>query len=191
MLKRVWKDPVWASVIAAGITSVGSYFAGWWPAINEFLGDAWTFLFASSVVQNWVLGTVSLLAVPTIIFLLAFLWKSIHPTENEQFDWRSYTQDSFFGLRWRWSYSSIDQIQRLNTFCPHCDFQVFPEGASSWEAVDRIRFKCDSCHSDLGVFNERYETLESKAERFIQQKIRNKTWVDPVGRDSNNTNCAK
>lgn len=191
MLKSVWKDPVWASVIAAGITSVGSYFAGWWPAIIQFLGAAWTFLFASSVIQNWLIGLVGLLAVPTVVFALQAAWQSTHPTESGRLDWRSYKEDSFFGLRWRWSYSSIDQIQRLHTFCPHCDFQVFPERASSWDAVDRIRFRCDSCHSNLGEFQDRYESLESKTERFIQQKIRNKTWTDLVNRDLKKTDNAK
>lgn len=184
MFKSVWKDPVWASVIAAGITSVGSYFAGWWPAIIQFSGTAWEFLFASSVVPNWLTGLVGILAAPTVVFVLLAGWQIFHPAKSGRLVWLSYTEDSFFGLRWRWSYSSINQIQRLHTFCPHCDFQVFPEKASSWDAIDRIQFNCDSCHSNLGEFQDRYETLASKTERFIQQKIRNKTWADSVPSNS-------
>lgn len=182
MLKSVWKDPVWASVIAAGITSVGSYFAGWWPAIIQFIGTAWAFLFASSVVQNWLIGLVGMLAVPTVVFVLLAVWQISHPAESGRLDWRSYTEDSFFGLRWRWSYSSIGQIQRLHTFCPHCDFQVFAHDASAYAAVDRIRYHCDSCQASLGEFSESCQSLESKTERFIQQKIRTDTWRDAVGR---------
>ena len=174
MLARIWKDPVWASVIATGITAAfGSYWAGWWPAILQAGKDAWTFLMSASAISNWLIGLMTLIALPTIVVTAAVVWQSIRPAGTTRSDWLNYTEDTFFGLRWRWSYSSIGEIQRLTTFCPHCDFQVFPDEASAYAAVDRIRYRCDSCHVSLGEFPESYRSLESKTERFIQQKIRN------------------
>lgn len=173
MLARIWKDPVWASVIATGITGLGSYWAGWWPAIVQAGKGAWTFLMATSLIVNWVTGLMALMALPTIVVSVVLIWQSMRPATTTKPNWFSYAEDTFFGLRWRWSYSSIGEIQRLTTFCPHCDFQVFSEDASAYSAVERIRFNCDSCHTSLVEFAESYRSLESKTARFIQQKIRN------------------
>ncbi len=173
MLKRIWKDPVWASVIAAGMGGLWSYLAGWWPAIVQGGKDAWFFLVSTSPISHWVVVSLALIALPTLVVSVMLVWQMVRPTPASTPEWHGYTEDNFFGLRWRWSYSSIGRIQRLTTFCPYCDFQVFWQDTSAYAAVDRIAFHCDSCHSKLGEFTESFHSLESKTERFIQQKIRN------------------
>lgn len=173
MLKRIWKDPVWASVIATGIGGLWSYLAGWWPAIVDAWQAAWGFLGATSPISHWIVALLVLMAAPTLVVGVVLVWQLFRPTSTPKPDWRGYTEDNFFGLRWRWSYSSIGQVQQITTFCPHCDYQVFWQDASTHAAVDRIAFHCDSCHSSLGEFAETFRSLESKTERFIHQKIRN------------------
>lgn len=173
MLKRIWKDPVWASVIAASIVGIWSYLAGWWPEFVDAGKAAWVFLGATSSVSNWIVALLVLLSLPTLVVGVMLAGQLIRPTPASKPDWHGYTEDNFFGLRWRWSYSSIGQIQQITTFCPHCDYQVFWQDASSYAAVERIAFHCDSCHSSLGEFTESFRSLESKTGRFIQQKIRN------------------
>ena len=179
MLKSIWKDPVWGAVIATGIaTAIGAistYSLGFWPSISTAATSAWQFLLASTPVSNWVLV---MLALPVILvlFLIAVvireLWSDSSMTKPT---WSAYTTDTFFSLRWRWRY--VDgSVDRLNTFCPHCDYQVFPQRASAYDVIDRIAFKCDSCHQHIGAFDESYDQLQSKAERFIQQKLRSNTW---------------
>lgn len=180
MLKRIWKDPVWASVIAAGIGGISSYLAGWWPAIVDSGKAVWVFMGTSSPVSHCIVALLALIALPTLIVGVMLAWQLVRSTSASNTDWHAYTEDKFFGLRWRWSYSSIGQIQRVTTFCPHCDYQVFWQDASAYAAVERIGFHCDSCHSTLGEFSESFRSLESKTERFIQQKVRNGTWAGPV-----------
>ena len=91
---------------------------------------------------------------------------------------QAYTEDNFFGLRWRWNYGN-GQLSTLTTYCPHCDYQVFPANASAYRAIDRIQFHCDSCSAQLGEFEESWDALENKARRFVQQKLRNGTWSKP------------
>lgn len=175
MLKHIWKDPVWASVIstgiAAGLGSLSAYFLGYWPAIQDSLLAAWNFLLTKSAISNWI---IVLMSIPTVLiglFVIAVIWSHwFGPNEGEP-NWQTYTMDNFFDLRWRWNYAG-GSIERLTTFCPHCDYQVFPINVSAYNAVDRIEFKCDSCHSHLGTFDESVWDLKSKVERFIQQKIR-------------------
>lgn len=180
MIKTIWKDPVWGSVIAAGIVAsvaaVGTFFSGWWPAIWQFVERLFAFTLKMTTIPNWMIGLFALLAIPTLIFFLALGWEAIRPASVTGPSWRSYMVDTFFGLRWRWKYFDNGQIWDVHTFCPHCDFQVFPENASAWDAIDRIRFRCDSCHTDIGEFQESFESLENKTKRFVQQKIRNGSW---------------
>lgn len=180
MLGRIWKDPVWSAVIAAGVVPALTYLLGWWPRIFEFATLGWQFLFESSALPNWLLGIAGLLIITTVVFWGALLWSEFGATAQSPSDWRRYREDEFFGLRWRWRWSySANRIDELRTFCPHCDFQVFAREDSPWDALDRISFSCDSCHSKLREFPESYRSLESKTERFIQQKVRNGSWPKP------------
>lgn len=180
MLKKVWNDPVWGSVIAAVIVAsaaaVGSYFSGWWPDISQFVRNAYAFASSSTAIPNWLIGVVMLLAIPTIVIAAALSWQAIRPSTLSVVDWRSYSTDIFFNLRWRWKYLSGGQISSMHVFCPQCDFQLFPEDVSAYRAVDHIRFRCDSCHRVVGEFQESLLSLESKAGRFVQQKLRNDSW---------------
>lgn len=179
MLKVVWKDPVWAAVIATGITAIlgamGAYLLGYWPAFQSAAATAWTFMLAPTQVSNWILALLAVPAALVVLLALALAWGLWSERSDTNSAWTTYTSDNFFGLRWRWRYHA-DSIDRLVTFCPTCDYQVFPQDASAYNAIDRIAFKCDSCGQFLGSFDEPYDHLKSKAERLIQQKIRNNSW---------------
>ena len=184
MLKNIWKDPVWSKVIATAIlAAIGlgyTYATDRWSflPIIDALAHAWTISFSwitsTSLIPNWLSLLTGLLAVPTVIICAAILW-NLSRAEKSSSHWKNYTEDKFFGILWRWRYTNGSIVDPY-TFCPHCDFQIYPINKSSYIAVDRIGFQCDSCHSQLGIFEESYSTLENKAIRFAQQKIRNGTW---------------
>lgn len=180
MLKKLWNDPVWSKVIAGAILAVGAllgtYFLDWWPSIGRFAKDAYNFAVSPTSLSNWVIGVLGLLATLTIIVLLALIWQKIFPSSSSTADWWNYRVDTFFDLRWRWRYFEDGQICDVHTFCPHCDFEVYAEDASAYRGVDRIVLRCDSCGQKLGEFGESFASLENKAKRFIQQKIRNGSW---------------
>jgi hypothetical protein len=182
MLKQYWNDPVWSKVIAGIILAVGTimgtYFLDWWPSIGGLAKATYSFATSQTVLSIWVIGVLGLLAAPTVIIILILIWHAIFPTSSRDIeDWRSYKTDMFFGLRWRWRYFEDGQPYETHTFCPHCDFQVYPTNASAFRSVDRIAFHCDSCGQNLGAFDEPLELLENKVKRFIQQKIRNGRWA--------------
>lgn len=180
MWKTIWSDPVWSKVIAAAILGAaaigGTYFFNWWPAIHRYSADALCFAVRTSTIPNWLTGLLALLSVPTLLLALGLLWEVVRPKKPEFADWRSYTEDNFFGLRWRWRYAG-QSITEPHTFCPHCDFQIYPLPANGYgSAGNRVKFHCDSCHANLGAFDEGWISLADKAERFAQQKLRNGTW---------------
>lgn len=179
MLGKLWKDPVWGAVIAAGIVAVlgtvGTYFLDLWPTIGRYIAGIYETAQKPNGLPNWAFWLLVLTAIPTLLLALVLVWQAIAPGSSPA-SWRAYLDDHFVGLRWRWKYFSDGTLGDVHSFCPHCDFQVFPRHASSYSAVDRIAFFCDACNRSLATFDESYEELESKIRRFIQQKVRNGTW---------------
>ena len=181
IVKKLWNDPVWSRVIAGVILAVGAstgaYFLNWWPIIGGFTKRGYNFIFVTTNVPNWLLGILGIVCLPTIFIVLALAWEQISPKkQNTESGWRSYKSDIYFGLRWRWKYFQDGSIHDVFTFCPYCDFQVFPYNTSSYRIIDRIGYHCDSCGRDLGQLDESQDSLEDKVIRLIQQKLRNESW---------------
>lgn len=180
MWKVLWKDPVWAAVISAGIIAAvgagGSYLLGLWPGLSNEAGALWRVAGEQSKWSNWQVWLAVTMAFPSVLLTLALLWSAIRPSTSAA-DWRHlYLEDQLVGLRWRWKNHSDGTLGDIHSFCPHCDFQVFSRHASAYAAVDRIDFHCDSCGRDLATFDEPYSQLESRVRRLIQQRIRAGTW---------------
>jgi len=182
MWRKAWGDPVWSKVIAAAIIGTASiaatFFFGWWPAISNWIAIAFKYLATDSSLPNWAVILLGILALPIIIALMALAWSSVFPTAASAPNcWAVYTSDVFLGLRWRWSYDG-SRMSTPNSFCPSCDFQIFPErGFDYGGSHTQIRFHCDNCSTSLGTFNDSYEQLQSKAARFAQMKIRSNSWA--------------
>lgn len=185
IFKKLWHDPVWSKVIAGAILALGAtvatYFLNWWPTIGGFANSLIAFTLASTPTPIWLLLVLALLALPMLIFIGALVWQSVFPSKAHSPSWQNYTTDIFFGLRWRWKYGTGAQIYDAHTFCPHCDFQVYAKDISSYRFIDHIAFHCDSCSRHLGEFHESFNSLENKVKRFVQQKLRNRTWSPQPG----------
>lgn len=161
-----------------GGAAFGSYFLNWWPSIGFFIRSGAKFAILTTNVPNWLFGLMSILSLLAVIISFVAVWIKMNPSESElEPDWRSYKSDIFFGLRWRWEYFDDGNIYDVYTFCPHCDFQVFPYNVSTFRMVDRISFSCDSCKQNLCEIDESLESLENKVRRLIQQKVRNGLWI--------------
>ena len=180
MLKLIWKDPVWSAVIATVIATaggaIGTFFLGLWPAIGGWFASLWTLAAQPSQMANWVVWLLAVLTIPTLLILVALVWVAIRPSRAAAEDWRAYTEDELLGLRWRWNYFPSGRLEQPIPFCPKCDYQVFPHHASAFNAIERTGFHCDSCDRNLAEFDESYESLRSKIERFVQQKLRTGAW---------------
>lgn len=178
--KKIWHDPVWSKVIAGAILAISAliatYFLDLWPAIGSGMSFAYAYIKTTWNLPIWLMILASLLSLPTIIFLLLALWFKIFPGSDDSPTWKSYKTDSFYNLRWRWSYFDDGQINSLTTYCPNCDFQLYAHDLSPFRVIDHIGYSCESCRTDICEFQESVGSLESKVRRSIQQKLRNGTW---------------
>lgn len=177
VLKKIWNDPVWSKVIAAGIVAAGGLFStyrlNWWPGwITRRLASLWAYLLSPSTVPHWLLVLLGLVGIPIIVLATVLVWIAVFPKATAP-NWTSYTTDLFDGLRWRWRYAN-GCVDRLLSFCPHCDFQVYPDNTSPFAVI--INFHCESCGRNLGTCEGPDNRLNSRVTRLIQQKLRAGTW---------------
>jgi len=178
IILKMWKDPVWSKVISAGIIAgVGimiSYFAGWLPTLITSFKSAWSWLFLTTSISNWLL---LLISIPCLLVLYVFmLWlKSLIEVED---NFQSYKSDTFFGLKWRWSYLYEGRISDddVHCFCANCDHQVYSQDASSYSAVPKYNYDCPDCNNSIGNIDESLNQLKRSVILKVQKNIRNGQW---------------
>jgi hypothetical protein len=179
ILKKLWNDPVWSKVIAAGI--VGGLgiayvsYKNWWSAIWLGLTNVRAYLASPTPVRHWVFGTllfgtlvaVGLLIAIAVVVLQAKLGNYSGP------DHLAYNSDQFYGLKWVWRYDE-GRVELKGVMCLRCDFQVGPDSTSRFD--NRVRFHCDSCGQTVPVEGQSWDSLQSVVIRLVQQKLRNETY---------------
>ncbi len=176
-LKRIWHDPVISSVIAAILIGFGSYFSPFWPLIKNFLIETITFLTKKTALPNWLIGFLLLLSFLLLATKLIAAVRLLTSAKSAS-DYRQYSQDEFFGIRWRWKYSyGSGQPVELCPFCVKCDIQIRPADKSSYYGRGTL-FKCDntSCDAAAIEINEYLFEIEDKVARHLQQKARAGNW---------------
>lgn len=180
LFKKVWTDPVWSKVIAAGILACAgiliTYFAGWWPAIVSRCSGFVSLLQGKMEIPNWLFALLLLCALVVLAGTLVVVWAVAFPSKSTA-SFVNYTEDTLFGVRWRWSYDRDIGILNLVPFCPHCDYQVQPTNISGFRTIDHFEFRCEECSARLGEFEMSWEEFISRVTRKIHQNIRNDTWL--------------
>jgi hypothetical protein len=179
-IKKYWHDPVWSKVIAGAILAVtagiSTYFFDWWPIIGRVLKATLDFVLSSTSTPIWLLG---ILLIPLLLVLIVIglvIWSKLRPS-NQIPIWRNYTKDTFFDIRWTWRYDETNKIIDLYSFCPDCDFQIYPQPNRDFLGqFTHIQFHCENCGRDFGKTQEYVAQFENKVIRHIQRKIRNGSW---------------
>jgi len=122
---------------------------------------------------TWVrVIVVALVSVGTIL-----LWRRSRPPAPAQPpqplppEWINYTQDTFFGVVWRWRYDN-ESVERVASFCPNDDMQLlsgrsYPGGA--------CEIDCDECQKSYR-FDKDYPTTINVVKAQIDRNIRNGDW---------------
>jgi hypothetical protein len=192
VITKIWHDPVWSKVIATGILgilgiAITSWFQ-WWPAIGAAAHATWALLIADTATPNWLLIILALCTFAVCFCLAALLWGWLAPAKlrgAQEPQWTDYLADTFLDLRWRWTFQG-HHPRNIAAFCPKCDYQLSYRSDGRFGMTLSIAFHCDACQWASHRFEEDYLELESKIERFVQQKLRNGSWKSVVREYSQN-----
>ena len=169
-----------AGLIVAGILRSGGLLGKVVLWVWSGLSWIWELLYSSHPVPGGVILLLSLLALfglVVVVIRLRGLPQGEEQTATPGF--RSYTEDYFDGVRWRWSWRG-NQISNLWCFCPRCDAELVHN-----DSFGQTDFICERCPSDgslnpLGDRGRVVSTISggnryyavSAAEREILRRIR-------------------
>jgi hypothetical protein len=194
MFKKVWHDPVWSKVISGLILSAlawaGIHF-GWWTVVSKVARSAARWVFAlltgTSPIPHWLIGLAGFMVLLAFV-ILGLAVAATHSGSESAFariipppPWLSYTTDTFYKVRWRWTYRAGGEMTVPVCFCPRCDCQLVAHNRGRVPGMDTTAFHCPACDGYIHEVDKPIDYIEQTVALFIQKKIRNNTWA---GRDS-------
>lgn len=181
MLKKIWNDPVGSKLIAKALWLIGPlfliaaiYFYSW---ILSLLKSLWTFATSDTLTPNWMLGLLGAFSLMFLSLLGFFIWQWA-VEEFSKPSYRDYREDIFFGMKWRWKYSTTEKsITIPRPSCPTCSYDIIPTRTSISSIVDiEYTYHCDNCEKDITKLKEQPEVTISKVERQAIRKINTGEW---------------
>lgn len=178
-IDKIIRHPVISSLITALIIVIVTNVLGLWPKISRSVQSVLLSLISSVSVPLWLLIILSMISLGVVLRVLIHVISSKSVEES----WRNYTEDLFYGLRWRWKYYSDGSISTVIPFCIQCDFQIEPSFASNFRTIDRWEFRCENCGHMGKQIDESIDSFENRVQRQIQLKLRSGTWQEA-------SNCA-
>jgi hypothetical protein len=171
--KKIWVDPVWSKVISAviiggGITAWASVH--WWEKLQHAWGVTLGFLAADISLPRWLLLLMICWIVGTVgVIAITFISARGEPVS----DWRSYNEDMFLGLRWRWKID-FGNPTLITSFCPECDYPLDNYLGHKHEGC--TKFVCSHCAKTLVSIPGDINFIENRIYNLIQLSVRNGSW---------------
>ncbi|MBZ5625606.1 MAG: hypothetical protein LAQ69_43965 [Acidobacteriia bacterium] len=171
-------------ILAASWAAI--HFDWWSVVLNATLSATrWVhaFLIATSPIPHWLIGLAGLIVIFAITILGAVAVASLTAAQTapeqtfakiERPAWQSYLTDTFFDIRWRWTYGPSATPENLVCYCPHCDCQLIVHDLTSIPGMDVIAFHCVRCARHIKKIDKPLAYVKHSVALLIQQNIRSK-----------------
>lgn len=128
------------AALAVGLAIIGS-FLGLWSTLSAWTHAIARFLAASTEVPNWLLGLFALCA----IIVAGWLGASLRPERAAPRRAPIRSQETFFNIRWRWSYDEAGTVRDLVPHCLRCDHRLVLQDLDHRHPVGRYECRCERC----------------------------------------------
>jgi hypothetical protein len=164
------------AIVGAIITFTVYHFHGWILVVWHGIKKLFHWLGEPVNLARWFYWLlVGIAGIVTIKFLRRIFSKSGSVPVRY---FTSYTQDNFFGLTWRWQWTSGGLIDAgtLTAFCSMCDRRL---PMIRYPYATTTTFHCDACGDDTELQGNLGHTL-NRVLREIDLKARKGTWPDNV-----------
>ena len=131
-----------AAALSVGLLIVGSFF-GLWSTLSAWVAGMGRFLAASTEVPNWLLGLFALCAV----IVAGWLGASLRPQRARPRGAPISSEETFFNIRWRWSYEESGAVRDLTPHCLRCGHRLVLQDLDHRPPVRRYECRCERCGS--------------------------------------------
>jgi hypothetical protein len=167
--EKTIRGKVIPSLITTAIVSIiTTAIPGGWGWVGGKILQLCKWLISPVSIPIWLLILLSLVAVTFAVLVGIFIYAA---NRREASVTANYTEDTLFGIRWRWKWSSFG-IDGPFSFCPRCDLQIYPRRSSGFNALDGVEYHCEDCGVVLNKFERDHDWVEDRVKRKIQQKLR-------------------
>lgn len=122
IIQKALKHPAISGLIAAVLAPTIAGIIGWgWQAFWNLISSIPAWLVSGVTIPIWLLLIIGGISVYEILRIAYTLISHEHRER-----WQDYTEDVFFGVVWRWRYSSYVGITDFRQFCPNpeCDMEL-------------------------------------------------------------------
>ena len=159
-----------AGIIIFFIPSLRDYAISFFFFFWSGLVWCWKALFVSYSLPGWLLLIISLLALFAIMCIFLII------KENKSPEFKAYTEDLLFNVKWRWNWSQ-NKIDNLWCYCPSCDATLVYDDRtcrSFYSDIKKTDFICENCNSKVvsSVNGGDKNYVIGAAKREIDRRIR-------------------
>jgi hypothetical protein len=170
--------PVVSGLILAGLI----YFI---PKFFSFLQGAlsttWNYLLSGTLVPNSLLFLLIILAIPTILRLIKFFFRSKLQRTSDENNLSLYKSDFLFGMSWKWSFINSNDLpsQDLWCFCPSCATRLVCQLGINGNKMT-TKFLCENCGFCSNQFVGSNTDALNTVIREIERRINTGEWKDKI-----------
>ncbi|MEI7534634.1 MAG: hypothetical protein WCK57_09715 [Verrucomicrobiae bacterium] len=169
-----------STLIVGGLAVIASFAPKVWKVIVGFC--SWV-VSAKIETPFWLLCLLVLAAGILVLVVLQKMGRSKvgEAIVGATLSWKDYVVDNFFGMKWRWRYTSSGQITDLWCYCPRDETCLvykddFITERSTMMMQPAIGLICETCGQNFGPIAGDKHSLCAKVERQIDRKLRSNEW---------------
>ncbi len=167
-----------SGLLVAAVIGVFSFVPDAFKYVVAVLSGLWIHLLDTSSFPNWSVYLLVLMGIHTLVYWI------IRATKSKKPNIKSYSHDSFLGVKWRWSYISGRPFGAW-AYCPTCDTQlVYSNVGGMFDPEQKTVLTCETCSCDMLHHEGDKDYLVEKIHRQVERKIRTGEWHQSVGKPS-------
>jgi hypothetical protein len=176
---KAYKRPVWlvGLMVVIVLLILGGWF-GWVPKLFHWFGSdiqvsKWF------LCLTWLAGCLTPVIVAGVLAIL-FHWRSSQAGVTNQNDWKRYTSDIIFGVRWEWDYLR-DSLTDVTAYCPNtkcnCRLDLVKDyGRSGYNEHVPVSLVCPHCNFKTECDWDEHE-LRRRVRIEIDRRLRTNEYV--------------
>lgn len=139
-----------AGVILLSVPALREYTVSFLSWVWSGLVWCWGFLITSYALPGWGWLIISMFAIVGVVNIYLAL-----KGEPEEPEFKSYTEDFFYGAKWRWNWTGT-QVSNVWCFCPSCDATLIYDDSSCrsfYSDTNETDFICENCNRKVTSIN--------------------------------------
>ncbi len=177
--------PVVVALIVAGLLYFIPKFLAF---VQNVIAILWNYLLSRTLIPNSLLCLLIILAIPTILGIIKFFFRSKLQRRSDENKLVLYKSDVVFGMLWRWPFITEENLpsRDLWCFCPSCATRLIDKlGFNGSEMT--TNFHCENCGFISRKFIGNRDSALKTVIREIERRINTGEWKDKIKKsDSKN-----